>query len=381
MRDSILEPEHLAFRDLVREFVAREITPHHPGWERAGMVDRGVWLAAGRAGLLGLEVATEHGGGGTADFRFPALLTEELARSGSSGPGFSLHNDVVGAYLEHLATGEQRRRWLPGFCAGELISAIAMTEPGAGSDLEALRTTALRDGDAYVLNGSKTFVTNGIHADLVIVAAVTDPEARPRGRVSLLVVERGMPGFERGRGLDKIGLSAQDTAELFFHDVRVPVANLLGQEGRGLRHLVDNLPRERLSIAVAAVAGAEAVFEDTLRYCQSRTAFGQPIGSFQHSRFELAEMSTELEIARTYVDQCVLEHNAGRFDAVAAARAKWWTTDLQRRVIDRCLQLHGGYGYMRESRVGRAYVDARMMPIYGGTNEIMKEIIGRSLGV
>ncbi len=381
MRDHLLDPDHRDFAAMVRTFIAREITPHHADWERAGMVDRQVWRAAGKAGLLGFDVAPEFGGGGTDDIRYPVLLAEELVRAGASGIGFGLHNEVIAPCLNQLATPEQKQRWLPGFCSGELVSAIAITEPGAGSDLQGITTSAVLDGDAYVLKGTKTFVTNGIHADLVIVAAKTDPADRLRGGISLLVVERGMPGFERGRPLEKIGQHAQDTAELFFDDVRVPVANLLGKRDRGMRHLMDNLQRERLGIAATAVAGAETVFAQTLEYCRTRTAFGRAIGGFQHIRFELAEMSTELEIARGYVDQCLADHNAGRRDPVTAARAKWWTTDLQKRVVDRCLQLHGGYGYMREQSVARAFLDTRMMPIYGGTNEIMKEMIGRSLGV
>jgi alkylation response protein AidB-like acyl-CoA dehydrogenase len=382
MRDRLLEPEHLAFRSTVRDFVAREIVPRYPDWERSGIVDREVWRSAGKAGLLGIDVEEEYGGGGVDDFRFQLTLTEELARTGTGGVGFALHNDVVAPYLTRLGTPEQKQRWLPGFCSGESICAIALTEPGGGSDLKAVRTGAVLDGDEYVLNGSKSFVTNGINADLVVVAAVTDPGRRERdGGISLLVVERGMPGFERGRALDKLGLAAQDTADLYFADVRVPAANRLGPAGRGLGLLAANLPRERLSIAAAAIAGAEAVFAETLEYCRTRTAFGQPIGGFQHNRFLLAEISTELDIARTYVDQCAADFAAGRFDAVAAARAKWWTTELQRRVVDHCLQLHGGAGYLRETRVARAFVDTRMMPIYGGTNEVMKEIVGRSLGV
>ena len=381
MRDAVLEPEHIAFRDTVRAFVAREVLPNYDAWEEAGQVDRSVWTAAGRSGLLGLDVAPDYGGGGTDDYRFAALLTEELARTGTTGLGIPLHNDVIGPYLNDLADGGQRERWLPGFCSGDVITAIALTEPDAGSDLAAMRTTAVRDGDGYLLDGTKTFVSNGIHADLIIVAAVTDPQRQSRGRVSLLVVERGMPGLERGAPLRKLGLHAQDTAELFFHGVRLPAANLLGTEGRGLRSLMEHLPRERLSIAVSAVASAEAVFAETVAYCRTRRAFGRPIGELQHIRFELAEMSTELEIARTYLDQCLLDHVAGRLDPVGAARAKWWTTDLQKRVVDRCLQLHGGYGYMREYRVARAFTDTRMMTIYGGTNEIMKEIIGQSLGL
>jgi len=381
MRDRHLEPEHIAFRESAREFFRREVVPFHDEWEKNGIVDRSVWLKAGKQGLLGLDVDERFGGGGVRDFRYLATLTEEQIRVAASGVGFGLHNEVVAPYLNDLATEEQKARWLPGFCSGEIITAIAMTEPGAGSDLQAVATTAVREGDHYVLNGAKTFITNGINADLVIVVARTDPAAKGSKGMSLIVVERGMAGFERGRNLDKIGMKAQDTAELFFSDVRVPVANLLGEENRGFLHLMHNLPQERLGIATAAVAGAETVFAHTVEYVRGRTAFGRSIGSFQNTRFELAEMDTELDIARTYVDDCVLRHLDGDLDAVAAAKAKWWCTDLQKRVVDRCLQLHGGYGYMLEYPVAKAFVDTRVQAIYGGTNEIMKEIIGRSLGV
>jgi alkylation response protein AidB-like acyl-CoA dehydrogenase len=381
VRDTILDAAHRAFGETVRSFVAREVVPHYPDWERAGQVSRDVWRSAGRAGLLGLDAPAEYGGGGTDDYRFAAQITEELARTGTAGLALALHNDIIGPYLITLADEAQRARWLPGFCAGELLAAIAMTEPGAGSDLAGLRTRAVRDGDDYVLTGAKTLISNAVLADIVIVAAVTDPAKHTRGRLTLLVVERGMAGFARGAPIPKIGLHAQDTAELFFDEVRVPAANRLGAEGGGWRYLMRHLPRERLSIAVAAVASAEAVLAATIAHCRTRDAFGQKLGEFQHVRFELAEMSTELDVARTYVDQCVLDHVAGRLDSVGAARAKWWTTDVQRRVVDRCLQLHGGYGYLREYPVARAFVDTRMMPIYGGTNEIMKELIGRSLGL
>ena len=381
MRDHLLESEHRDFAAMVQAFIAREITPYHADWERAGVVDRSVWHAAGRAGLLGFEVAPEYGGGGSEDIRYPVLLAEELIRAGATGVGFALHNDVIVPCLNRLATPEQRRRWLPGVCLGRADHGDRDHRARCRQRRAVDHHSAALDGDAYVLKGSKTFVTNGVLADLVIVAAKTNPADRLRGGISLLVVERGMPGFERGRPLAKLGQHAQDTAELFFDDVRVPVANLLGRPDRGMRYLTENLSRERLGIAAAAVAGAETVFAQTLEYCRARSAFGQPIGGFQHVRFELAEMSTELELARTYVDQCLLDHNAGRRDPVTAARAKWWTTDMQRRLVDRCLQLHGGYGYLREQAVARAFVDTRMMPIYGGTNEIMKEIIGRSLGV
>ena len=380
MRSTLYEPEHLAFRAMVREFVATQVVPHHDAWEQAGIVDRSVWLEAGKQGLLGMDVPEQYGGGGVQDFRYQCVVGSELTRAGASGVGFTLHNDVVAPYLLTLTTDEQKARWLPPFVSGEMITAIAMTEPGAGSDLQGLRTTARRDGDDWLLSGSKTFITNGINADLVLVVARTDPDAGARG-FSLLAVERGMPGFERGRNLAKVGMKAQDTAELFFDEVRVPAANLVGQEGRGFMHLMDALPQERLSIAVVAVASARAVFDLTLEYCKGRTAFGTPIGSFQHNRFVLAELATEIEVAETYLEKAVLEHNAGRFDVQDAAMAKWWTTELQQRVVDRCVQLHGGYGYMLEYPVAKAFVDARVQTIYGGTTEVMKEIIGRSLGV
>ena len=377
MRRTIFTPEHDAFRELCRTFLAKEVVPNHERWEAAGVVDREVWLAAGKAGLLGFFVDEEYGGGGVQDRRYSAVFAEEAARAGASGPAFGLHNDIIGPYLTDLTTEEQKRRWLPGFCSGELITAIAMTEPGAGSDLQGIRTTAVRDGDSFVLNGQKTFISNGILADLVIVVARTDPDAGHRG-ISLLVVERGMAGFDRGRNLEKIGQKAQDTAELFFADVRVPAANLLGEEGQGFLYLMRNLPAERLSIATAALAAAEKIFELTLAYCKDRQAFGRPIGSFQHNRFVLAEMATELELGRTFVDRCVAEPE---LTAETAAMAKWWCTELQKRVVDRCLQLHGGYGYMLEYPVAKAYLDSRIATIYGGTTEIMKEVIGRSLGV
>ena len=377
MDRAIFTADHLAFAELVRAFIDKEITPYHERWEADGIVDRAVWRAAGAAGLLGFFVDERYGGAGVTDRRFHAVLTEELARAGASGPAFGLHNDIIGPYLTDLTTEEQKQRWLPGFCSGEIVTAVAMSEPGAGSDLQGITTTAVRDGDDYVLNGQKTFISNGILADLVIVVARTDPGAGRRG-ISLLVVERGMPGFERGRNLDKLGQKAQDTAELFFADVRVPVANLLGVEGEGFAYLMRNLPLERLSIAVAALAGAETVFAQTLDYCRQRRAFGRPIGSFQHNRFVLAELATELRLGRVFVDQCLV---APDLTAETAAMAKWWCTELQKRVVDRCLQLHGGYGYMREYPVARAYLDARVQTIYGGTTEIMKEVIGRSLGL
>ncbi|MCZ2818066.1 acyl-CoA dehydrogenase family protein [Modestobacter sp. VKM Ac-2984] len=381
MRHSLYEADHDDFRSSVRAFCEKEVAPFHDDWERAGIVPRELWTAAGAQGLLGMGVDERYGGGGVRDFRWSCVLSEELVRIGASGVGFGLHNDVVGPYLQDLATEEQKERWLPRFCTGELITAIAMTEPAAGSDLQGVQTTARRDGADWVLNGSKTFITNGINADLVIVVARTDPEAPGSRGLSLLVVERDMAGFSRGRNLDKVGLKAQDTAELFFDDVRVPAANLLGTEGHGFAHLMQNLPQERLHIAVSAVAAAETVLALTVEYVTTRTAFGRPIGSFQNSRFVLAELQTEVTIARTFVDECVRQLGSGDLTATDAAMAKWWTTELQNKVADRCLQLHGGYGYMSEYRVSKAWRDARVQSIYGGTNEIMKEIVGRSMGL
>jgi alkylation response protein AidB-like acyl-CoA dehydrogenase len=380
MDQHLYEAEHEEFRQLCRTFLAREVVPHHDEWERAGIVDRGVWRKAGAAGLLGMDVDTEYGGGGQHDFRYNAVLDEEIIAAGATGLGFGLHNDVVAPYLTDLTTPAQRKRWLPDFCSGDLITAIAMSEPGAGSDLAGIRTNAVRDGDSYVINGQKTFITNGENADLVVVVAKTDPDAGAHG-VSLLAVERDTPGFSRGRRLEKVGLKGNDTAELFFDDCRVPVDNLVGQENAGFYHLMTNLPRERLSIAVVAVAACERMLEWTLEYARDRQAFGRPIGTFQHNRFLLAELDTEVTIARTFLNHCITEHNAGRLSVADAAKAKWWTTELQNKVADRCLQLHGGYGYMREYPIAKAWLDSRVQTIYGGTTEIMKEIIGRSLGL
>jgi alkylation response protein AidB-like acyl-CoA dehydrogenase len=380
MQRDIFTDEHEAFRKMVCSFIAREIAPYHEQWERDGQVSREVWLAAGRAGLLGIDIDEKYGGGGNADYRYYLILNEELARAGAHGPGFSVHNDINGQYLLRLASPEQCRRWLPGYCSGEIITAIAMSEPGAGSDLQGIRASAVRDGDSYVLNGQKTFISNGQMCDLVIVVARTDPDAGHNG-FSLLVVERGMAGFERGRNLDKVGMHAQDTSELFFTDVRVPAENLLGAEGGGFIALMQNLPRERVAIGATALAGAEKVFEDALEYSKQRQAFGRPIGRFQHNRFMLAEMATELAVARAFTDRAVTEHNAGRLSNEDASMLKWWNTELCNRVVDKCVQLYGGYGYMREYSVARAFMDGRVQTIFGGTTEIMKEIIGRGLGV
>ncbi|BBG01762.1 MULTISPECIES: acyl-CoA dehydrogenase family protein [Pseudonocardia] len=383
MRRTLYESDHEDFREAFRSFIEKEIVPHEPQWERDGIVPRELFTTAGANGFLGIDVPETYGGGGVPDFRFNAVIAEELMRSGAAaaGLGLTLHNDIVLPYLLAYCSEEQKQRWLPGVVDGSLILAIAMTEPGIGSDLASMSTTAIRDGDHYVVNGAKTFITNGINADLVIVAVKTDPSQKHKG-MSLLVVERGMAGFERGRNLDKLGQHAQDTAELSFTDVRVPVANLLGpEEGQGFTQLVSNLPQERLSIGIAAVAAARTALGHTLDYVKERKAFGSPIGSFQNSKFVLAELDTEIDIAEHYVDDCVRALNAGELTAVDASKAKYWCTELQGRVVDRCLQLHGGYGYMTEYPIAKAYADARITRIYGGTTEIMKEVIGRGLGL
>lgn len=380
MRRTGFTEDHDMFRHSVRTFIEREITPNFERWEHDGIVDRSMFIAAGAAGFLGMAVPEAHGGGGVDDYHYNTVIGEEFAYAGvgPAGLGITLHNDICLPYFLSLANDEQKSRWLPGICSGELITAIAMTEPSIGSDLASMSTSAIRDGDHYIVNGAKTFITNGINADLVITAVKTDPAERHKG-MSLLIIERGTPGFERGRNLDKIGLHAQDTAELFFTDARVPIANLLGSEGMGFLHLVENLPQERLSIAVGAVASSRQALRWTLEYTHDRTAFGQPIAAFQNSRFVLAEMATEIEIAEVFLDRCIEALVAGELTVEEAAMAKWWTTELQKRVVDRCVQLHGGYGYMLEYPIARAYCDARIQTIYGGTTEIMKEIIGRSL--
>jgi long-chain-acyl-CoA dehydrogenase len=382
MRRTLFEPEHTDFRESARRFVAEEITPNHLEWERQGIVPRELFAKAADKGLLAMQVPERFGGAGVDDFRFNQIVAEEVSLAGNagSGLGLTLHNDICLPYFLELTNDEQKERWLPGIADGSKITAVAMTEPEIGSDLAGLRTTAARDGDEYVVNGSKTFITNGINADLVITAVKTDPSQRHSG-ISLVILERGMEGFERGRNLDKVGMHAQDTAELFFNDLRVPVENRLGDEGQGFRYMALNLAQERLSIAIAGVAAARGALDMTIEYVKQRQAFGQPIGSFQASRFALAEMATEVELATTFIDQAVVALNRGELSREDAAMAKWWATELQGRVIDRCVQLHGGYGYMLEYPIARAFADARVTRIYGGTTEIMKEIIGRSLGV
>jgi alkylation response protein AidB-like acyl-CoA dehydrogenase len=385
MRRTLFEDVHEDFRQSYRTFLEREVVGdegRYGEWERAGIVPREVFALAGSGGFLGMAVPERYGGAGVQDFRFNLIVGEEAqyAGVGSFGLGATLQNDICLPYFLSYCTEQQSERWLGGIASGELITAIAMTEPGIGSDLAGMSTRAIREGGHYVLNGTKTFITNGINADLVIVAAKTDPSERHRG-ISLIVVERGTEGFSRSRKLEKIGQHAQDTAELSFADARVPVENLLGEEGEGFRYLVSNLPQERLSIAASAVAACEAALRWTLEYVRERHAFGQPIGSFQNSRFTLAELRTETDIARAFVDRCAQALDAGELTAEDAAMAKWWCTEVQGRVLDRCVQLHGGYGYMLEYPIARAYADARVTRIYGGSNEIMKEIIGRSLGL
>ena len=376
----LFDPEHESFGDAFRAFLTREVLANYSTWEKARVVSRAVWTAAGNQGFLCMDVPEEYGGSGVTDFRYNLIITEELSRVGAAGVGYPLHTDIVVPYLTKYGSAEQKRRWLPAAVAGDCITAIAMSEPAAGSDLQGIQTAAIRQGDHYLLNGQKTFISNGILSDLIIVVARTNPAAGHKG-ISLLVVERGMVGFERGRNLEKIGQHAQDTAELFFTDVQAPVANVLGKEGEGFLNLVRNLAQERLSIAIAGIAASKAALDWTLDYTKDRKAFGQPVSSFQNSKFKLAEIATEVEIGQVFVDRCLQQLDAGTLTAEEAAMAKWWCTELQKRTVDTCVQLHGGYGYMLEYPIGRAYTDARITTIYGGTTEIMKEIIGRSLGV
>ncbi|MFD0439941.1 acyl-CoA dehydrogenase family protein [Streptomyces chartreusis] len=379
---AVFEAEHQELRASVREFLRREVAAHIEEWEDAGDIPRELWGRAGKQGFLGFGVPEEHGGPGVADYRFRLAMIEEFAKVGATSlaAGFSVHTDIVLPYLVDLAPPEQAERLLPGLATGERIGAIAMTEPGTGSDLQGIRTTARPDGDGWVLNGSKTFITNGIHADVVIVVARTsdDPAAGSRA-FSLFLVEEGMPGFTRGRRLKKVGLKAQDTAELSFEEVRLGPEALLGEEGRGLHALMSHLPMERISIAVTACAGTRAALEWTIEYVHQRRAFGKEIAEFQNTQFALAEMVTELEITQAYVDEAVLRLNRGELTAVDAAKAKWWATEMHKRTVDRCVQFHGGYGFMLEYPIARAYADTRVTTIYGGSTEIMKTIIARDL--
>ncbi len=374
---TIFTEDHRIFRETVRKFMANEVEPHREEWEKAGVISREAWTKAGAAGLLCPDMPEAYGGGG-GDFLHAAVIMEEQARIGASGPGFSLHSNIVAPYILHYGSEAQKRAWLPRMATGETVTAIAMTEPGTGSDLQAIKTRAVRDGNEIVLNGQKTFITNGQLADLTIVVAKTDPGKGAEG-VSLVLVEAEREGFSRGRNLEKIGLKAQDTSELFFEDVRLPPENILGEDGQGFAYLMQQLPQERLMIAVTSVASAETALEHTIRYAKEREAFGRPIIKFQNTRFKLAELKAEVTVARTFLDRCLELHMEGALDVTTAATAKLWTTEMQGRVIDACLQLHGGYGYMWEYPIARAYADSRVSRIFGGTSEIMKELIGRSL--
>lgn len=382
MERTLMEPEHRDFRESFRAFMAAHVAADFKQWEERGIVPRELYREAGRRGFLAFEVPPEYGGAGVEDFRFNVVIGEEAHGAGYTGfaAGITLHNDVCLPYFTEYATAEQRARWLPGIASGELFTAIALTEPQTGSDLAGIATRAEPVDGGYLVNGSKTFITNGLNAELVITAVRTSKEERHAG-LSLLVISSDAPGFSHGRNLEKIGMHSQDTAELFFEDMFVPSENLLGEEGRGFYQLTSNLPRERLSIAVAAVASAQATLAWTLEYVRTRKAFGKPIGSFQNSRFVLAELHADVTLAQTFVDLCTERLDSGELTPQDAAIAKWWSTELQGRVVDRCLQLHGGYGYMTEYPVARAFMDARVSRIYGGTTEIMKEIVARGLGL
>ncbi|WP_404381675.1 acyl-CoA dehydrogenase family protein [Knoellia locipacati] len=384
MPRNLYDDDHLAFRDSVQEFVDRTLKPRAEQMLEAKSIDRDIWREAGKQGLLGLDIPEEFGGAGAGDYRFNAISAEVISGfNAATSSCFGIHSDVCPPYIVDLGTEEQKQRWLPPMAAGEKICAIAMTEPGGGSDLAALKTTAVRaddDSDGWVLNGSKTFITNGYQADLVIVAARTDPSKGAKG-ISLLMVEEGMEGFSRGRKLDKVGQEESDTAELFFENVRIPAENLIGEEGMGFISMMQRLPQERVGAAVSNVAHAKAILEETIAYAKERKAFGQPIGSFQHNKFKIAELVTAIEVAEAYVDDCVAAHAERKLSAVDAAKAKWWSAQVQNDVLDECVQLHGGYGFMNEYRVARAWRDARVTKIWAGSNEIMKELIGRDLGL
>ena len=381
MKRTLYDADHESFRSSVREFLERQVIPHLDAYAEAKAIPRDFWIEAGKQGFLGLEVPEQYGGSEAGDYRFNAVLTEELAKVNMALPScLGIHADIVAPYLVHLTTDEQKQRWLPGFCSGELLTAIGMTEPSGGSDLAALKTTAVKDGDDWILNGSKTFITNGYSADLVLVAARTSPEKKARG-ITLFGVESTREGFSRGRKLDKVGQDESDTAELFFEDVRVPADNIIGELDHGFIHMMTWLPQERLGSAVTNLAHARQILDETLQYTKDRKAFGQSIGQFQHNKFLLADLFTRVEVTQAYVDQCVAAHAEGDLTPIDAAKAKWWTAQVQSEVLDHCVQLHGGYGFMNEYRVARAWRDARVTKIWAGSNEIMKELIGRDLGL
>ncbi len=381
MRRTLYDEDHEAFRESVREFLERQVKPHLEDYQEEHALPREFWTEAGKQGLLGLEVPEEYGGTGAGDYRFNAVLTEELAKVNMALPScLGIHADIVAPYLVHLTTDEQKKRWLPDFCSGELLTAIGMTEPSGGSDLAALRTTAVRDGEHWVVNGSKTFITNGYSADLVLVAARTSPEKKARG-ITLFGIRSDAEGFSRGRKLDKVGQDESDTAELAFADVRLTDDDIIGELDHGFIHMMTWLPQERLGSAITNLAHARQILDETIDYAKERQAFGRPIGTFQHNQFLLAELVTQVEVTQAYVDQCVAAHAAGELTAIDAAKAKWWTAQVQNDVLDHCVQVHGGYGYMNEYRVARAWRDARVTKIWAGSNEIMKMLIGRDLGL
>jgi long-chain-acyl-CoA dehydrogenase len=380
MERTIYEADHESFRQSVKEFLDRQVRPHLEEHLENKAIPREFWLEAGKQGFLGLEIPEEYGGSEAGDYRFNAVLTEELAKVNMALPScVGIHADIVAPYLVHLTTAEQKKRWLPGFCAGEILTAIGMTEPSGGSDLAALKTTAVKDGNDYVLNGSKTFITNGYSADLVIIAARTTPEKKARG-ITLFGVETNLEGFSRGRKLDKVGQPESDTAELFLENVRVGEDAIIGEYDNGFIHMMQWLPQERLGSAITNLAHAREILDETIAYCHDRSAFGKSIGQFQHNKFLLAELVTQADVTQAFVDQCVLAHRKGELTPIDAAKAKWWTAQVQNDILDACVQLHGGYGYMNEYRVARAWQDARVTKIWAGSNEIMKELIGRDLG-
>lgn len=371
--------EHEMFRSTLRKFLEKEAAPKYDQWEKDRIIPKSFWKRLGEMGFLCPQVEEQYGGLGL-DFSYSVIIGEELERVGASTTGITLHNDIVVPYIEAYGTQEQKERWLPGCVTGDLITAVAMTEPGAGSDLANIKTTAVKEGDHYIVNGQKTFITNGIHANLVLVVVKTNPEARHKG-ISLLVVEEGMPGFKRGRKLDKVGLHAQDTAELYFEDCRVPVSNLIGEEGKGFSYLMDKLQQERLVVAIAAQTAAEDMLNMTIDYVKSRQAFGKPVSSFQNTQFKIAEMATEIELGKSFLESLIEDHITGKEIVTKVSMAKYWLTETARKISIECMQLHGGYGYMEEYKIARRYRDTPVSSIYAGTNEIMKTIIAKRLGL
>ncbi|MDT9595347.1 acyl-CoA dehydrogenase family protein [Nocardioides zeae] len=381
MKREIYDEDHEAFRASVREFLERSVIPDVEDYAESKAIPREFWLEAGKQGFLGLEIPEEYGGVGAQDYRFNAVIGEELSKVNAAlGSCWGIHADITAPYIVALGSEEQKQRWLPRVAAGELLLAIGMTEPSGGSDLAALRTTAVRDGDEWVINGSKTFITNGYSADIVLTAVRTSPEKGARG-ITLFAIEATKEGFSRGRKLDKVGQDESDTAELFFENVRVTDEEIVGELDGGFIHMMQKLPQERLGCAVSNVAHAKQILMETLEYAKERKAFGQAVGQFQHNKFLLAELVTQIEVAEAYIDKCVVAHAAGELSPVDAAKAKWWSSQAQNEVLDHCVQLHGGYGFMNEYRVARAWRDARVSKIWAGSNEIMKELIGRELGL